>query len=349
MARNSELVRQWEILRDIDAARTGIPIAKLASMRRVHVRTIRRDLDALARSGFPLFDEKVNGTSMWKLRAKPFRGLEQLGLSVMELCALYCGRSVLSSAGAVPLADEMDHAFTKLESALPDATRRFLDRLPVMIKSKITGRRKQDARKAREILARITDAALARRRVEMTYHSASSRRTKKYVVEPLRMTAADGGMYVTAWVPEYDEIRTFALERIKTLGVLDEIFELRTLPPEPFANSIGAFSGRPELIEIEFDAGIADYIASREWHKSQEILVRNDGSILVRLCVCNDRPLKTWILGFGGGARVVTPQALAQDILEEIQLARERYMPKLKFEPLKMTMESGDYRSARPA
>jgi len=25
MARNSELVRQWEILREIDAARTGIP------------------------------------------------------------------------------------------------------------------------------------------------------------------------------------------------------------------------------------------------------------------------------------------------------------------------------------
>ena len=84
MARNSELVRQWEILREIDAARTGIPIAKLASMRSVHVRTIRRDLDALCRAGFPLFDDKVNGTSMWKLRAKPFRGLEKLGLSILE-------------------------------------------------------------------------------------------------------------------------------------------------------------------------------------------------------------------------------------------------------------------------
>src|SRR5688500_2028015 len=108
MARSTELVRQWEILREIDGARTGIPIAKLAALRKVHPRTIRRDLDALGRSGFPLFDEKVNGTSMWKLRAKPFRGLEQLGLSVMELCALYFGRAVLSSAGALPLADEMD-------------------------------------------------------------------------------------------------------------------------------------------------------------------------------------------------------------------------------------------------
>ena len=102
------------------------------------------------------------------------------------------------------------------------------------------------------------------------------------------------------------------------------------------------------MIEVEFEADVSDYIASREWHKSQEILVRDDGSILLRLCVCNDRPLKTWILGFGGSARVVTPQVLAQEILDEIQVARERYMPKLKFEPLKMTMENRQ-RSVRQA
>ena len=277
---------------------------------------------------------------MWKLNAKPFRGLEQLGLSTMELCALYFGRTVLASAGAMPLADEMDHAFGKLESALPEATRRFLDRLPVMIKAKMTGRRKQDARKTREVLARVTDAALARRRVEMTYHSASSRRTKTYVVEPLRMTAADGGMYVTAWVPEYDDMRTFALERIRTLGVLDEHFEMRAAAG-PLRTRSGAFSGRPELVEIGFDATVADYVASREWHRSQEIAVRDEGSVLMRLCVSNDMPLRTWILGFGGAARVVTPLSLARDIFEEIQSARERYMPKLRFEMLRVLPADG--------
>jgi predicted DNA-binding transcriptional regulator YafY len=174
----------------------------------------------------------------------------------------------------------------------------------------------------------------------MTYDSRASRRTKRYVVDPLRLTAADGGMYLTAWVDEYDEMRTFAVERIKTLGVLDDHFEPRPLQPEPFANSMGAFAGRPELIEIEFDAQIADYVASREWHRSQQIEVCHDGSTLVRLCVCNDRPLRTWILAFGGAARVVSPACLAQEILEEVQAAHERYMPKLKFEPLKMALDT---------
>jgi len=339
MARNSELVRQWEILRDVDAARTGIGVAKLANMRGVHSRTIRRDLDALVRAGFPLFDDKVTGTAMWKLRAKPFRGLEQLGLGVTELCALYFGRTILASSGVMPMADEMDRAFDKIETALPDGAKRFLDRLPMMIKAKTTGRRRQDVKKTRDIVTRITDASLANRRVEMLYHSTSSRCTKRYIVEPMRLTAADGGMYLSAWVPDYEELRHFAVERIKTLGVLDEHFEPRTLPPEPFANSIGAFAGRPELIEIEFDAASALYVASREWHVSQQIDVRGDGSILLKMLVSNDRPLRTWILGFGGAARVVTPKSLAREIFDEIQAAQENYMPKLRLEPLKMTME----------
>jgi proteasome accessory factor C len=350
MPRSSELVRQWEILRDIDATRTGISIARLADTLRVHPRTIRRDLDALARAGFPIYDDKVNGTSMWKLSARPFRGLEQMGLGTIELCALYFARTTLLAGGAAPMAGDMDRAFAKLEAALPDATRRFLDRLPLMIKAKAVGPRKQDARRTRDILTRITEASLARRRVEMTYDSRSSRRVKRYIVDPLRVTAADGGIYMTAWVDEYDEMRTFALERIQTLGVLDEHFELRPLPPEPFANSLGAFSGRPELVEIEFDAEIGDYVASREWHRSQEIDVREGGSILMRLCVCHDRPLRTWILGFGGMARVVSPKGLAREILEEVQAAQERYMPKLPFdslrslrprpfEPIKMTLD----------
>ena len=153
MARNAELVRQWEILREIDAARTGIPIAKLASTRKVHVRTIRRDLDALCRAGFPLFDDKVNGTSMWKLRAKPFRGLEETGLSILEMCALYFSRSLLQTLGGAPFEEEMNRAFAKLERALPAASRRFLDQLPLLIKTKATraeeARRPEVARGAR--------------------------------------------------------------------------------------------------------------------------------------------------------------------------------------------------------
>ncbi len=341
MARNSELVRQWEILREIDAARTGIPIAKLASMRKVHVRTIRRDLDALCRAGFPLFDDKVNGTSMWKLRAKPFRGLEETGLSILEMCALYFSRSLLETLGGAPFEEEMNRAFAKLERALPAASRRFLDQLPLLIKTRASGRKKLDDRKSREVLARLLDASLSHRRVDMRYHSASSQRTKDYVVEPLRVSCVGGGIYLTAWVLEYSELRTFALERIRTLGVRDDQFEPRALPPEPFANSLGVFSGSPELIEIQFDASSADYVREREWHRSQEIIDGDDGSILLRLCVSDDRALRAWILSFGASARVLAPARLVNQIHDELLAAGEQYSQRRKFDMLRILPPKG--------
>jgi len=334
MARNSAMTRQWHILRDIDAARTGITIAKLAAARGAHQRTIRRDIEALANAGFSLYDEKVNGTTMWKLRSRPFRGLEDAGLSVMELCAMYFSRAMLTSLAGTPYRDDAERAFAKIERALPASCRKFLDGLPVAIKAKFAGRKKHDERKVREVVMRATEAMLNHRRVTMRYDSAASRRTKDYVVEPLRMSYAEGGTYLTAFVPEYGEMRHFAVERIRTLAIADETFAPRPLPAEPFANSLGVYSGTPERVELEFDASLADYVTNREWHKTQTFERRQDGSFVMRMDVSVDVPLRAWILGFGAAVRVVAPVRLAADILDQLEQARTRYMPRLTFEML---------------
>jgi len=337
MARNAELVRQWEILRSIDGARNGITIPKLAADRGVHQRTIRRDIDALCRAGFPLYDERINGTPMWKLGSRPFRGLEETGLGIVELCALYFSRAMLASLAGAPFEDDVERAFARIERALPASCRRFLDALPVMLKAKCTGRKKGDERKVREVVNRVVQASLDRRCVEMRYHSHASNRSKDYVVEPLRISYADGGVYLTAYVREYGELRTFAVERIRTLAVLDEQFERRALPTDPFANSIGVFTGPAERVEIEFDASVAPYVTTRDWHRSQAFEQRPDRSVVMRLDVSVDAPLRRWILGFGGTARVLSPARLAQEIVEAIEDARERYMPTLAMSMLRMS------------
>ena len=54
--------------------------------------------------------------------------------------------------------------------------------------------------------------------------------------------------------------------------------------------------------------------------------VREDGGVRVTLYVCNDRPLRAWVLGFGGDARVIQPLALAQDVFETASAMRRVYM-----------------------
>ena len=199
---------------------------------------------------------------MWKLRCRPFSRLEETGLGLMELCALYFSRTMMDRLAGAPLRDEAERAFAKLERALPPATRRFLDQLPRALQAKPDGRKKHDERKLREVLGRVLDATLLHRRATMRYASASSGRTKDYVVEAQRVAFAHGGIYLFAWVAEYQQIRTFAAERIETFGLLDDTFEPRAMPLEPFGDSLGVNTGKPEKIVVEFEPDTAVSCAS---------------------------------------------------------------------------------------
>lgn len=336
MARNTELIRQWQILREIDGSRNGVSIAKLASDREVHQRTIRRDLEALQKAGFPLYDVKVNGSSLWKMQPNALKGLENTTWSVTELCALYFSRTMMDALAGAPFEADLSMAFAKLDKALPAKLRRFLDRMPSVLYAKPAGRKKKDDRRTRDILARAIDASLEQRRATMRYNSASSRRVKEYVVEPHRLAYAHGGIYLIAFVPEYGQLRTFALERIVTFAVSDERFEPRPLPQHSFEHSLGVHSGPSVDIAIEFDLRVADYVKSREWHPTQAYEDLADGGVRMTMKVSDDRTLRSWILSFGPLARVLAPSQLAQEIFEEIQEARERYMPRLVFETPRM-------------
>lgn len=334
MARNSELIRQWEILRAIDATPTGVSIRRLASQRNVHQRTIRRDLEALGQAGFPIYCDKENGTALYRLTSKPFKKLAALGFGLSEISALYMSRAMIEAIAAAPLRDDLARALAKIEETLPDGVRRFLDELPAVLHAKLEPGKRRDERRMRELIPRIVGSALERKRVTMTYYSFSSGRLKTYVVEPQRLTYAQGGIYLAAFVPEYRQVRTFAVERIRTYAETGERFDRRQkLSDKPFKNSLGVHTGDPVRVEVEFDRRISMYVREREWHASQKMEDRPDGSVVVRLDVCVDPPLRSWILSFGPFARVIAPRALAEEILEELEEAREKYAPRMEFEP----------------
>ena len=54
--------------------------------------------------------------------------------------------------------------------------------------------------------------------------------------------------------------------------------------------------------------------------------------MIVTLDVCIDPALRSWILSFGPYARVMAPGALAEEILEELEEAREKYAPRMEFD-----------------
>jgi proteasome accessory factor B len=179
-------------------------------------------------------------------------------------------------------------------------------------------------------VAALLDATLRYRRVAMRYHSFSSNRDKEYLIEPLRLVFAQGGLYLVAFVPEYDHLRTFSIDRILHVSLTEERFEPKALPDDPFAHSLGVHEGTPERVEIAFDADMARYVKERVWHPSQELREEPDGRVILTLTVSIDWALRSWILGFGPLARVLAPANLAAQIVEEVERTRSQYVPRLE-------------------
>ena len=324
MPRNAEVIRQWTILRDLEASRR-LTIDEMAARTGVTTRTIRRDLEALQAAGFPLFDETYDGRKYWTLEHRAFKRLDDTGFTLAELSALYFSRTLVEVLASAPFQKDLRSAFEKLAGALTPGMRQFLDRLPLVIQAKAEPGIHPAAARGKE-LSQLLDATLTHRRVAMRYHSFSSDREKDYVIEPYRLVFAQGALYVVAHVPEYNALRTFAVDRIRSLSLTEERFEPVDIAEDTFAHSLGVHQGPPEHIEIVFEPPIARYVRERVWHASQRVDDEPDGRVRLTLAVSNDWALRSWILGFGPLARVIAPASLAVQILDELERTRGRYV-----------------------
>jgi predicted DNA-binding transcriptional regulator YafY len=323
--RNQEVIRQWKVLHALETSRHGAAIDALADDLGVTTRTIRRDLAALQEAGFPLYDERDDdGRVRWRLEGQILKGLET-GFTLAELCALYMSRNLLESVAGTPFRQELTMAFARIEKMLSPRMRQFLDAMPAVLAAKAGPASVSDGANA-DVMARLLEATLHHRVATMRYHSVSSGRQKDYVVHPSRIAFAQGELYLLAFVPEYDDVRTFAVSRIEAVSLEKQTFTpRRDLAEDVFANSLGVHSGPTAPVEVEFEAKVAPYIRARVWHPSQELKEIDAGRLRLSMQVCHDWALRSWILGWGPFARVVAPASLANEIQSDLQSASTRY------------------------
>ncbi len=317
--RNAEVIRQWKILKRIEAGR-HTSTASLAEEHGVTERTIRRDLEALQEAGFPLYDERADGKKIWRLVEGYKQRLTQ-SFSLAELSALYFGRNLISFLGGAPFAQDLESAFQKIREALPPKSLPYLARIQDLFAARPDP--SKDYSKKADVISGLIDATLHQRQVRIAYFSFASRRTKSYLLDPYRLVYYHGGLYLYARSQEHAEVRTFAVERIQRLELLETAFEM----PADFSASeyargaFGIAGGKPEEVEVAFGAEIAGYIRERVWHESQSLEERPDGSVVVRLFVHPSFELMSWIKGFLPHAHVLKPASLRDRIRADLERA----------------------------
>ena len=106
----------------------------------------------------------------------------------------------------------------------------------------------------------------------MRYHSQQSGREKEYTVHPYRVVHAQNALYLQAFVPTYNEFRTFLLDRIKRLAIDQKSFErLPELGSDPFSKSLGVHTGPTVKVRLRFAPQVAPFVKERTWHESQHL------------------------------------------------------------------------------
>jgi predicted DNA-binding transcriptional regulator YafY len=324
--RNAEVIRQWKILKRIEAGRYTTS-AELAQEHGVTERTIRRDLEALQEAGFPLYDDRQDGRKIWKLIEGYKQRLTQT-FTLAELSALYFSKNLMSFLGGAPFARDVESAFAKIQEALPQKSLPYLGRIQELFSARPDPWK--DYSQKRDVISALIDATLHQKRARIDYFSFNSKRTKTYRVDPYRLVYWHGGLYLYARAEQYDEVRTFAVERIQKIEVLDESFEVPAdFNVSEYARSaFGIAGGKPEPVELAFDAEMAGYIRERVWHESQNVEDQPDGSVVLRMNVAAGFELKAWIKGFLPQVRVLKPAALRDEIAGELEESRQRFAAK---------------------
>jgi proteasome accessory factor B len=331
MGRNAQLIRQWAILKQIETTRWST-IPDLASRHAVSTKTIRRDLAALMEAGFPLYDERYEGRVYWRL-AEEYKGLPLANLSLSELASLYFSRNVVTALASPPFSGDIDSAYKKIEGALPERNIAFLDGLAETISVRADA--PKDLEEHKQTIRTLMDAIGEEHKVRMEYFSVHSQKKKTYDVRPYRLMYYKGGLYLFGYVEAYDQIRTFAVERIESLEKLESTFE----KPSDFSvesyleSSFGLIREDPFDVEVLFKANIASYVRSRVWHPSQKVRDVGNGEVVMSLHVGGEFELVAWILSFGSSAVVLSPDKLRKRIESELARALDPYRVEVTVAP----------------
>ncbi len=321
--RGDQLARQWRLIQHLAKSRAGVGLAELADELECVRRTVYRDLDALMYAGFPVISEKRNGHAYYRF-LDSFR-LGDVPFTPDEVLALAFSEDLLRILEGTVFHDSIQSALSKIRSGLGPELTAYLERLAESFRV-LPGPHKRYA-EFRDTIQVLNDAVLRRIGVRIRYRTGRSGAVRTRVLDPYRVWYRSGGLYVIGFDHHSGEIRTFAIDRIRQIEPTGQRFRVQ----ENFdfeahvASSFGVIAEPATPVRIRFEKSVRTYIEERTWHPSQQVRPAPRGAIDLEMQVGDTAELRSWILSFGGDARVEEPDSLRDEIATELKRAAGRY------------------------
>jgi len=289
--------------------------------------TIVRDLDFLRdEEGAPI--EYVDDRWGYRL-TDPGWQLSPVTLSTEEVFAFSVGRKALEAFEGTPLDLGMRSMLNKIATSLQGNVtldmESMTDHMTVVREDYVN----QDMQTWREVAGCVD-----RREGMRIRYQRFDGETKHYVLAPYHMFFHHGNWYVVGGKMQDagrrepggkgERAAMFAVSRVRSVERTGEYFKAPEWfdPKEYIKQAFGIVRGDKIFkVRLLFARKIATYIEERQWHPTQQIISKRDGSIELRFETAGWKELVRWILSWQPDVKVISPKRLGKRIEEKMRQA----------------------------
>jgi predicted DNA-binding transcriptional regulator YafY len=270
----------------------------------------------LRASGLPIeFDPKTERYSASGWALPPIQLTEEESLALFGLANEFGWRKKL------PCYDAAYNAALKVERTLPKRLRRS-----VASKSRAIEIQSAELNKrvgSSTVFPNLVDAIANRRVLHLTYGSLTEWETIETELRPYRLLFSQHAWYVLGRSSMHGEVRTFNLDRVKSLKALGKRYTVPTnfSLDRHFRNAWHMIpeNGPDSHVVVRFSSFVAQNVAEVQWHKTQQTIRLDDGRLEFRATVSGLSEICWWILRYGDQAEVLKPPRLRRMIAQRAQ------------------------------
>ena len=233
------------------------------------VRTIMRDVDFMKyRLNLPLeFDGNRNGYYY----TRPVEQFPQSPISEAEVFALLVAHKAIAQYHGTPFERPLDIAFRKLTGQLDRSVQFSLgNNLDEVLSFRPFAPEDADL----ENFEIITRALKERRELRFLYRNLGADKAHWRQAHPYHLACVDNHWYLFAFDVKRNDMRTFALTRLRAPEITQRRFTLSKKFDlnEYLRGSFNVFKGGEDYeVVVHFDSWAADLVRGRRWHSSQEL------------------------------------------------------------------------------
>ena len=293
--------------------------AELAAELGVSVRTLHRYMGMLDEMGIPVYTERgpYGGFSLVRGYRMP-----PLVLTPEEFVAVALGTGMVEELWGYLYRGPARGALAKLENLLPDEQRH---EVAWARKSLIaTGMHRSDPDALGERLEKLRRASRERRRIQMQYQSRTQTKASLREFDSYAIVHRWGWWYAIGYCHKRQAVRTFRLDRIQELVLLDQSFDI------PAEFDIHHYLAQEQAARPGFTVTMrfAPQVAAmaREYAIGWEAVDQQpDGSLIVTMQAPDVMWAVSNALAYGPAVTVLEPEEVRRTVQEWAQAIVELY------------------------